>query len=104
MRLRECFPRRASPLSARIQLVAVWASACLLNEFLSRLTFHPPSFLVSKQEVVCRMVRSLSPTSPIEIFQLNGRGLVPNLEHVIIMLDLKQKGEFYLMAFCLDDT
>src|SRR6266581_5887223 len=100
----KCLSRRASPLSMLIELVTIRASSSLTNELLSRFTLHPPGFLVSKQKVVCRMIRSLSPTSPILILKLNGWRLVPNLQHVIIMLDLQQKREFDLMAFCLNDA
>src|SRR5437667_11502274 len=98
----KCLSRRASPLSMLIELVTIRASSSLTNELLSRFTLHPPGFLVSKQKVVCCMIRSLSRTSPILILKLNGWRLVPNLQHVIIMLDLQQKREFDLIAFCLN--
>src|SRR5437667_6342843 len=51
--------RRTSPLPLFIELVTVGPSPGLANEFLSRLALQPPGLIVSKQEVVCRVERSL---------------------------------------------
>jgi len=40
----------------------------------------------------------------IGVFQRNGRGLIPDLQHVIVMLGLQQKGKFYFGTFGLDDA
>ena len=47
---------------------------------------------------------SLHTPPPIFVFQRNGWGLIPNLQHVIVMLSLQQKGKFDLGTFCLDDA
>src|SRR6266849_4785383 len=98
------FPRRTSPLPLLIELIAVRTSSGLTNEFLGWFTFHPSSFFVPKQEVVCRMKRSLGPASPILIFKPNRWRLVPDLEHVVIVLNLQQKSKFDLVACCLNDA
>src|SRR5258708_27332977 len=97
-----CIHRRQTPLHLFIKLVAVGARWGLANEFQGWLTFHPPGFFVSKQKVVCRMEWSLRPTAPILILKLNGRRLVPQFQHIIIMFDLQQKSEFDFVAFCLN--
>jgi len=40
----------------------------------------------------------------IGVFQRNGRGLIPDLQHVIVMLGLQQKGKFDFSTFCLNDA
>src|SRR5215472_14510847 len=94
-----CLSGRAAPFPVFIEPVAVGASPSLTNEFLGWLTLYPPGFFVPKQKVVCRMVWPLSSPTLILIFKLNGWGLIPHLQHVIIVFSLQQKSEFNLMAF-----
>src|SRR5207302_3632988 len=68
------------------------------------LTFHPFCPACTKQKVVGRMHWSLHTPPTVFVFQRNGWGLIPNLQYVIVMLSLQQKGKFDLGTFCLNDA
>jgi len=98
------FPGRATPDAIFIESVPIGTLLRLLEQFLSRFTLYPSTLPIPKNKVVCGMHGPLEMATFIEIFQWNGRGLVPDLQHIIIVLSGQQKGKLDFRAFCLNDA
>src|SRR5713226_4776436 len=95
--------RRTAP-QAVIEDVAMGTTLGLLHELLCWFALNPPTFLIAKDKVVSGVQWSLDTVAPITVFQLDGGRLVPELQNGIIMLSLKQKGEFDFGTFRLNDA
>src|SRR5436309_13915689 len=85
-----------------IKPVTIGTLLRLLEQGFRRFTLDPSTFTIAEDKVVCGMHWPLKMTSFIEIFQWNGRGLVPDLQYIIIMLSSQQKRKFDFCTFCLN--
>jgi hypothetical protein len=65
-----------------------------LDQFFRRLTLLPTGRSVAKDKVISGVKRLLEMSSPVVVFQSNGRGLIPELYDRIVMLSLEQSGTF----------
>ena len=74
------------------------------DQFFNRLTFLPTRRLVAKNKVISGVQWLLEMPPPVAIRKLNGRGLIPELYHLIIVLSFEQKGKFHLGTLSLHDA
>src|SRR5260370_41102449 len=64
--------------------------------FFNGLTFFPACRCVAKDKVIGGVEWLLEVPSPVAIDQFDWRRLVPKLQHIVIVLGLKQKRKFHL--------
>src|SRR5207253_4682982 len=79
----EGFTRRAAPLAAVVEYIAVRMGLGQLDQFLNGLTFLVSGGMGAKDKVVSRMERPLHVIAPVTVLQWDGGRLVKELQDII---------------------